>query len=163
MPVMMMLSRNVRRVPLDFRHPRNSRGFQPLYDAFYVPTVRAWLVEWEAWQKGEHADQIKYASEPERVAYPFEEWSDNGPDPDYYYPGEAWPEGVEMGICMYESVTEGTPISAVYPDTADGRVAMANELAGGDHGITSGLSVQDWLGVITEQIAARDIHTGELS
>jgi hypothetical protein len=162
--ILMMLSRKVRRVPMDFEHPRNSRGdHQPLYDGFYVSAVREWLAGWEAWQKGEHADQIKYAAEPERVAYTFEEWHGTGPDPDYYYPGETWPEGTTLGICMYEDVMEGTPISAIYPDTEEGRDAMARELAGAEHGITTGMTAEEWRQVIDGQVTARDIHTGEVS
>lgn len=163
MPMLMMLSRKVRRVPLDFQHPRNSRGdFQPLYDGFYVPAVREWLADWEAWQKGEHADQVKYAERGKPLTCPFEEWGGNGPDPDYYYPGAGWPEGVELGICMYEEVTEGTPISAVYPDTEEGRDAMARELAGAEHGITTGMTAKEWRGVIDGGVFAKDIHTGEI-
>lgn len=155
MPVLMMLSREVRRVPLDFEHPRNSRGdFQPVYDEFYVPKVRAWLAGWDHWQT---------SPDPRAEGETFEDWHGDGPDPDYYHLGADWPEGAELGICMYETVTEGTPISAVYADTADGRIAMAGELAGGEYGITTGLSVQDWLGVITGQLVAKDVHTGELS
>lgn len=160
MPMLMMLSREVRRVPLDFEHPRNSRGLQPIFNAFYVPTVRDWLKRRDAWMMGERPE---WFTEREGKPYTFEEYEDNGPDPDYYYPGESWPEGAELGICMYESVTEGTPISRIYPDTELGRHEMAVELAGGSGSITDGMTASDWRAVIDGKIMARDIHTGELS
>lgn len=164
----MMLSRGIRRVPLDYEHPKKQRydfksmtyveDFQPVFDGFYVPTVREWLTNWELWQRGEHPDQ----ADPDHAKYTFEEWDGNGPDPDFYYPGEAWPEDAEMGICMYESVTEGTPISRVYPDTPEGRRAMAEQIAGEDTSITSSMSVSDWLEVIEGQtsIMGTDVSTG---
>jgi hypothetical protein len=165
MPAVMMLSREVRRVPLDFQHPTKRRydvrtgsyveDHQPVFDRFYVPAVREWLAGWEAWQTSPH---------PRADGRTFEEWDGNGPDPDYYYPGAAWPEGAEMGICMYETVTEGTPISAVYPDTPKGRADMAAELARTDTSITSSLTAADWLEVIEASAVApmgTDLHSGQ--
>lgn len=168
MPAVMMLSRELRRVPLDYEHPKKQRydlrtltyveDFQPVFDRFYVPEVREWLANWELWQKGEHPDQ-KRDDPPE---YSFEDWDGNGPDPDYHYPGDAWPKDAEMGICMYESVTEGTPISDVYPDTPAGRRAMAEQIAHEDTSITSSLTVDDWLEVINSQtIVGTEIGTGD--
>lgn len=169
MPGVMMLSREVRRVPLDFQHPKRRdysyrkrdyvESYQPIFDGFYVPVVREWLAERDLWQRGEHPDQGKSAA----TDCSFETWAGNGPDPDYYYPGEAWPADVEMGICMYETVTEGTPISAVYPDTPEGRAAMAAELARTDTSITSSLTEADWLEVISRSAVApigTDIASG---
>jgi hypothetical protein len=156
-PMLMMMSREVRRVPLDYEAPRSERhgSWQPRFDKFYVPTVKQWLADREAWENGTHPDRAGHD-------YSFEEWDGNGPDPDYYYPGEGWPEDAEMGIQMYETVTEGTPISRVYPDTPGGRRAMAEELTTIDSGITSGLTVDQWLQIIDGQTLARDIHTGEV-
>lgn len=162
-PMLMMLSREVRRVPLNYEHPKKSRydvqtmtyveDFQPVCDRFYVPAVREWLANWERWQTN---------PDPAGGGCSFEEWDGNGPDPDYHYPGEAWPDGAEMGIRMYESVSEGTPISAVYPDTPGGREAMAQELSERTGAITDGMSPNDWMRVIEGQALAKDIHTGEI-
>lgn len=164
----MMLSRGVRRVPLHYEHPKKQRydyrtmtyveDFQPVFDRFYVPAVREWLANWELWQKGEHPDQ----QVEDAPGYSYEDWDGPGPDPDFHYPGAAWPKGTEMGICMYESVTEGTPISRVYPDTPEGRQAMAEQIASEDTSITSAMTVADWLEVIEGQtsIMGTDIGTG---
>jgi hypothetical protein len=162
----MMLCRTVRSVPLGYEHPKRDRwdfrratytqDFQPVFDRFYVPAVREWLAEWDAWPKGEHPDQqpSDHLPSSDISNYTFEEWSGNGPNPNYYHPGAAWPADAEMGICMYETVTEGTPISRVYPDTTEGRQAMAEEIARDDTSITSSLTVDDWLGVINGQAGA---------
>lgn len=157
MPIYMLLSREIRRVPLDYECPTDHRGGkQARYDEFYVPAVKDWLERRERWVSGEGPDANEH---PECT---FEEWDGNGPDPDYYYPGDSWPADAEMGIQMYETVSEGSPISAVYPDTDAGRAAMADELAVGDHGITTGMSSDDWMRIIEGQVLAQDIHTGEI-
>jgi hypothetical protein len=35
----------------------------------------------------------------------------------------------KMGICLYETTTEGTPKSPVYPDTESGRIALVRYCA----------------------------------
>lgn len=158
MPFLMMLNRKVRRVPQDYEPSRDTRGggYQPCFDRFYVPTVKQWLADREAWENGTHPDRGDRD-------YSFEEWDGNGPDPDYYYPGEAWPTDAIMGIRMYETTTEGTPISAWYPDTDEGREAMARELAtDGVGGTSDGFTIDDWRSVISGDVMARDIHTGKV-
>jgi hypothetical protein len=155
--MVMMLSRTVRRVPLGYEHPVDRRGNpQPRFDRFYVPAVEEWLAARERWVSGE---------DPDRAEHPdmdYGDWEGDAPDPDYYHRGRGWPEGVEMGIQMYEEVSEGSPISGVYPDTDDGRRAMAEELSRQDTGITSDFTAGDWRGVIDGQVFGTDIKTGEI-
>jgi hypothetical protein len=155
--IVMMLNREVRRVPRDYEPPRDERGRpHPCFDAFYEVALREWGVGRERWNSGDDPDR-------EGRSYTWEEWHGDAPDPDYHYPGERWSEDAEMGIRMYETTTEGTPISSWYPDTRAGRRMMARELAAADTGITSDLSEANWLAVIEGQVAARNIGTGELS
>jgi hypothetical protein len=160
MPAVMMLSRGVRRVPMDYDPPLDPRGgYHPVFDQFYDDALAEWREEKRRWDAGERPDYFRPKEDGE---YTFEEYHGEAPDPDYYYPGSAWPEDAEMAIRMYESVTEGTPISRPYPETPAGRRAMANELAAGDTSITSHFTVDDWLEVIDGQIMGTDIHTGEI-
>jgi len=155
--VLMMLSREVRCVPMDYNPPQDERGhWCPVLDKHYEPALRKWQEGKRRWESGEDPKAVEYPQ------YSWEEWSGEAPDPDYYYPGEAWPADAVMGIRMYESVSEGTPISATYPDTAEGKIAMSEELATRETGITSDLTAHDWLDVIEQKIMAKDIHTGQL-
>lgn len=159
MRAVMMLSRNVRRVPMDYDPPRDPRGgYHPTYDQFYADALREWEEEKARWDAGERPDFCS----PENRDLSYEEWDGPAPDPEFYYPGSAWPEDAEMAIRMYEDVTEGTPISRPYPDTPAGRRAMANELATRDSGLTSNFTVADWLEVIDGQIMGTDITTGAI-
>lgn len=155
----MMLSREIRRVPLDYDPPyRAGRGYQPVFDKFYDDALAEWQEEKRRWDAGERPSYLK--SENEGMS--FEEYHGEAPDPDYYYPGSAWPEDAEMAIRMYESVSEGTPISRPYPDTPAGRLAMANELVTQSTGITSDFSREEWLEVIEGQVVGTNIDTGEI-
>jgi hypothetical protein len=161
-PMLMMLSREVRRVPLDYEPPRNSHGHvQPVFDRFYVDALREWEEEKRRWDAGERPDYFRPEQYPNGI--PFEDYHGEMPDPAYYYPGERWPRGAVLGIRMYESVTEGTPISIAHPDTPEGRRTMARELAfHGGGGIADGMTFDDWMRVIDGAYLAKDIHTGEI-
>ena len=79
------MSREIRRVSLDWEHPRNSRGFVPLFDG--------WAEAMESFGK-----------DPK-------DWDGEAPNPEKYMPdfGER-----ATAYQVYESVSEGTPISPVF-------------------------------------------------
>lgn len=72
------------------------------------------LADWDEghakWQRGEFPD---YASEEDR-AMPFAEWDGPRPDPSDYMP--RWAEEEATYWQMYETCSEGTPISPVMAD-----------------------------------------------
>lgn len=147
----MMLNREVRRVPLGYEPPRNVYGhYCPVFDQFYADALREWQEAKRKWDAGERPDYCSAANR--NLSY--EEWDGPAPNPDYYLPGATWPEGTVLGICMYETVTEGTPISAVYPDRPDGYRAMAEEIVAKDTSITRAMTVADWLEVINNSAVA---------
>ena len=138
------MSREVRRVPLDWRHPvepnphwrfqqagRWRRGdleptlhgpeemFTPLLGHSYAEDAEEWDADAALWSRGEH---------PHQRDYPFEEWDGLRPVAADYMPdfGDA-----DLGWCLYETVSEGTPVTPVF--------ATAEELIG--HLCTVG---QDW-------------------
>jgi len=170
MPFIMMLQRVIRRVPLHYEHPRDDEGhFRPKYAKLWDDVMCEWLAGWEKWKRGEHeAQSLRYTRDCDsgkvgELVYPpgtpyVEYEAPPGPE---YYRTRPWPEGAEMGIQMYEDVSEGTPISKVYPDTEDGRLAMARELAENPKGITKGMTVDEWLKVIDGELFGKDIHTGK--
>lgn len=108
------MGREIRRVPMDWEHPKDERGdYHPLFDEPFVEAFARWSQERQDWlddKDGERTRvQDKYYGGRD-VTY--EEWDDGPPDPDYYRP--AWPEGAELGFVMYETVTEGTPVSPIF-------------------------------------------------
>ncbi len=157
MPMLMMLSREVRRVPLDWQHPTDERGnLRPLLDGSFTDAVAEWDAERAAWERGEFPD---YASEETR-ALTYEEWAEERPVEAHYMP--TFPADATLGICMYEEVTEGTPISPVFPDSEDGRTCMAAYLVANPSGITEGMTIADWLAIIGGGLGTKDVHTGQI-
>lgn len=95
------MGREIRRVPVGWEHPKDQRGnFVPLVD------VRTGDKQAETW-----ADYLAY----------FEaEWPEDFRELDVanrrgvYMP--CWPADEATGWCVYENVSEGTPVSPVFPD-----------------------------------------------
>jgi hypothetical protein len=96
----------------------------------------------------------------ENVSMTYAEWTGERPRQEDYMP--VFPRNSKLGICMYEEVTEGTPISPVYTDTPEGRQAMADYLTDNPRGISRGMTADDWLAVIGGYLTAIDIHTGKI-
>jgi hypothetical protein len=156
-PMLMMLSRKVRRVPMDWQHPTDERGdFVPLLGRDWATEAEQWDREKAEWDRGEYP---YYADEASK-AMTFEAWDGPRPVPEDYMP--VFPADAELGICMYEDVTEGTPISPVYPDSEQGRSDMAEYLAAHPAGISDGMTADDWLAVIGGYLVTKDIHTGKI-
>lgn len=114
------MGREIRRVPSDWQHPlladqdryfsKNGwdwtglgRHFQPLFDEDYETALQQWWDERQQWQAGTH----EYQSDST-----YEEFAGRSPDPDFYRP--AWTDEERTHFQVYETVSEGTPISPVF-------------------------------------------------
>jgi len=96
-------NRVVRRVPLLWQHPIGDNGqYIPLSDS-------ALFSEEDLYTEGK---DMELCVTGEQFMPDFTEVPDN-----------------EMGICAYEEVSEGTPISPVFPDTPEGRIALGKYCA----------------------------------
>jgi hypothetical protein len=111
------MGREIRRVPLGWDHPKDHRGqYLPLYDKDYDTAAGEWLTALGKWESGEDPDRTEYEAESGERRY-YWEWSDSPPDRESYR--QKWPDGAEMGLCVYETVSEGTPISPVFRTEAE--------------------------------------------
>lgn len=91
------MGREVRRVPASWEHPQKENGdYQPLYDESWEEAVAEWKAGYAKWE----ADGARGG----------EFWEyDSPPDRDYYRP--RWTDAERTHFQMYETVSEGTPIS----------------------------------------------------
>lgn len=81
------MGREIRRVPMDWQHPKDWRGnYIPLYDRTYEEALDEHSASGDA-----------------------DAWK---PTPEYYRP--KWDDNALLGWCMYEDVSEGTPVSPVF-------------------------------------------------
>lgn len=108
------MGRELRKVPANWEHPIKSDGRpQPMFKKYYGDALNEWLKEHEEWENGTHSD---LNNRPElKEEYPFYAmWGGNPPDVDYYQPRK-YSEKELTHIQLYESTSEGTPISPVFP------------------------------------------------
>lgn len=114
------MGREVRRVPLDWQHPRDEYGhYVPLYDQVYEDAAAEWLANLRRWEDGTHPDLIDDPDLKTRMPF-FWGW-DGGPPDKERYRERHWTAEEATGYQFYETVSEGTPLSPVF--------ASADELA----------------------------------
>lgn len=119
------MGREVRRVPPDWQHPKDSDGrYIPLFEG------RDYELHLEGW---------KQAVE------------ENGPDPDEPEPDQSdympvWPAEQATHLMMYESTSEGTPLSPAFAMAEDLARWLADNNASAFAGMTA--TYDDWLATI---------------
>ena len=102
------MGREIRKVRADWKHPKRGGKYVPLHDgADLKRRTEDWDRSAAAWARGEFPD---YASEESRKLT-YEEWDGKRPSPGDYMP--AWTPEEATHFQMYETTTEGTPISPV--------------------------------------------------
>lgn len=110
------MGREIRRVPEGWEHPKaNQYGrydYLPLHDRSYEEALAEWEDEKRKWDAGERPDSAK--ADPEIT---FTDWHGDAPNADYYRP--AWAEESRTHIQIYETVSEGTPVSPVFADNEE--------------------------------------------
>lgn len=109
------MSREVRMVPQNWQHPKDgfyangSVRYVALYEGSDFATRAAdWAEESAKWERGEYPS---YATE-ESKKLPYEEWAGQKPDQSDYMP--AWPDAERTHYMMYETTSEGSPISPAF-------------------------------------------------
>jgi hypothetical protein len=103
------MSREIRRAPPDWKHPtrRGPDAYYPLYDKFYGDALKQWEDDKQLWLDGTHPD---YKG---NETYSWEEWNGEKPNP-LYYRSRKWDKKEATAYQVYETVSEGTPISPVF-------------------------------------------------
>lgn len=104
------MGREIRRVPPNWEHPKNERGhYKALYDNDYESRAQEFekeYAEFMALSPAERQDEYGCAHY----------WDyDNPPDRELYRE-EIWTPEEATAYQIYETVTEGTPVSPVFPD-----------------------------------------------
>lgn len=106
------MGREIRQVPANWEHPKNEQGFyRPLQDQDYESLASQWLIECVAWQDGTHED---LKAEPDiKLDIPFYwEWAGEPPNREHCRP--KWTDAERTHFQIYETVSEGTPVSPVF-------------------------------------------------
>ena len=112
------MGREVRRVPADWKHPEGKQGYVPIEEGDFESDLKNWKEEYDKWNEGymkdwdnkTHKDVwVKRTGNALTDAY--YEWFGKRPEKEDYMP--QWTEEEATHYQMYETVSEGTPISPV--------------------------------------------------
>jgi hypothetical protein len=111
------MGREVRMVPPDWQHPKDERGRHvPLLDGSAADAIAAWDEERAQWDRGFvrswKKDGEEWLGRAEISCTRFTEWKGHRPDPEDYMPDFA--PGTATHFMMYETCSEGTPISPAF-------------------------------------------------
>jgi hypothetical protein len=119
------VSREVRRVPADWAHPKypddyyesHRRGrYIPLWDGGFEQADAEWSEGYAKWLAGfaeSYAKGQKWEPrDPKYAGMRFTEYHGPRPSPDDYMPN--WPEAERTHLMMYETTSEGTPKSPAF-------------------------------------------------
>ena len=117
------MSREIRRVPPHWEHPRqeckhmpwaggcdeakahHGRCYRPLLNNDYQSAAREWLDAAIAWDNGTDPSAAEY-----KATHPFYwQWNGNPPEPEDYRP--FWTPEEATHYQVYETVSEGTPVT----------------------------------------------------
>ncbi len=142
------MGREVRRVPKNWQHPKQKDGsYYPLFDGNFKEAFAEWMEGWEKWQLGlceQYGKGDKWGpADPADRQMTYTERECRIPSPDDYMP--EWTDEQKTHVMMYETCSEGTPISPAFETPEE----MARWLADNDVSAFSSLTAtyEEWLGM----------------
>ena len=116
MKTLFVINREVRRVPKNWQHPVDGKGnYIPLFGSSVSEAQRRWEKHNAKWKEGlRQSDRGSswVAVEEEYKNLTFADWDGYRPKPCEYMPD--WTEEERTHYQLYETTTEGTPISPVF-------------------------------------------------
>jgi hypothetical protein len=141
------MGREVRRVPKNWKHPKNEDGnYIPLFGYSFSDDLAEWKLGNKKWKLGLMDDYaggwIKISKKYKNMSY--EEWDGDKPKKENYMP--EWKEKELTHIMMYECTSEGTPISPAFKKPAD----LAAYLVGSEVSVFADITAtyEQWLAMI---------------
>ena len=120
------MGREIRRVPPDWDHPKESKfdfikqteveRYTPMLDQDADTAWQEWQAEYNEWVGGAYTEAIEECGPGEikenQPYAAFCEWNGPPPDPEYHRP--RWAEGEATWFQVYETVSEGTPVTPPF-------------------------------------------------
>lgn len=107
------MGREVRMVPPNWQHPKNDRGsYIPLFPSGFEQCLADWELGKTKWAEGLRDDYHGGWTPIDADSGTYEEWDGEAPKAEDYMP--TFPEGTATHLMMYETTSEGTPISPAF-------------------------------------------------
>ena len=154
------MGREVRRVPATWEHPKKENGrYLPLYDRDYLSERKEWEEGLAQWIAGlaKYGDDGKRPDGYRLDIWGYIVWSGSCPAPGDYMP--QWPESECTHLMMYETTSEGTPISPAFETPEELARWLADNNASAFGGMTAGY--EHWLRVAKGGYACSMVGTSE--
>lgn len=105
------MGREIRSVTPDWEHPKDDRGkYIPMFNQDYKSAADGWIDSFKDWLEGKYPDQVSGLAKDGDY---FWDWAGNPPDRESYRE-RSWTEKEATHFQMYETVSEGTPVSPVF-------------------------------------------------
>ena len=153
------MGREVRRVPANWQHPKNSSGhYIPLFGRSYSEALSEWDIFEAQWEQG-FCDDHNGGWEPKEAlhnAMSFVDWFGRRPDEENYMPD--WPEDQRTHWQMYEDTSEGTPISPVMETPEELAHWLEDNQASAFGSMTA--TYDQWLSTIKRGFACSAVISG---
>ena len=134
-------------VPIDWEHPKTENGkYDPLFKGSYSNDIGAWIHSKEMWNKGFYKDYFdgwRLRTDKEMTCS-YEGYECNAPQWSDYMP--EWDKSEKTHYQMYETCSEGTPISPVL-DTPEHLARWLVENGASSFGAMTA-TYDQWLGLI---------------
>lgn len=143
------MGREVRRVPENWVHPidESKNHPRPLHDEDYDTAIETWWAGREAWKVKPHEGF-------EDCTY--EDYEGNAPQPECYRP--KWKEEERTHLQMYETCSEGTPISPVMKTSEELARWLADNKASAFGSMTA--TYEQWLATIKRGWSPSGVFSG---
>lgn len=154
------MSREVRMVSPTWKHPKNDQGrFVPLFEGVhdaYAKVAESWDEGYAKWQEGLIEDfEGGWEPREEDDGDRYTDWAGPRPSPDDFMPN--WTAGEATHFMMYESTSEGTPISPAFTTPEE----LARYCA--DNGVSAfgrdTATYEQWLNVAKGAYAPTAVYT----
>jgi len=112
------MGREIREVPANWEHPTKTNGdYIPLLGDSFTKALATWKERKKKWDEGfvmSFGDKKEWIpKEEEYASMSYEEWDGEKPRRKDYMP--EWTDAQKTHIQLYETTTEGTPETGVYP------------------------------------------------
>jgi hypothetical protein len=106
------MSKEIRRVPKNWEHPKNEDGkYIPLYNESFQTAFADWYDGLQRWLNGQSEDyDDRFYT---RDARGYTEYAGQSPDPEHYRI-EDWTDEEAKCYQIYQTVSEGSPVSPVF-------------------------------------------------
>jgi hypothetical protein len=158
------MGREVRRVPKNWQHPKQKDGrYYPLFDGNFKKYFAEWMEGWEKWQLGLCEQCNKWGQiDPEYKQTTYSEYEGSIPSPDDYMP--EWTDEQKTHLMMYETCSEGTPISPAFETPEELARWLADNEASAFGSLTA--TYEEWLGMAKAGCApsavldSTEVHSG---